>query len=422
MPAPPVGTPGGAAPVAHYLEAVLISLLLRFKICLNTLEFTFVSVLSHEAAVEMGNLSVVRGGVTMRVSLEVDSEVQALGDAFPGTTFTLVGRVVSVGAGDDGAAGAGELAAALLQLGVAVQQTEAGYTAVIRAGVKLTAGLDPAVVVAELQRTYLGTTFTLVGRVVSVGAGNDGAAGAGELAAALLRLGKPVHGIKSGYTSVIRAGVELTAGLDPAVMVGELQRNYPGTTFTLVGRVVSVGAGNDGAAGAVELAAALQRLGVALGNQSFAVRFSKIKDSDERAMAEAARAVATDSAGRLRSEVAAGSLKRSNEARALWMAVHPTGGQPIKVQVSQWVSSLKTTDDPRTGIAKARLAAAAARAARAGAGAGDGADLDAAAAGAATDADADADAGAGAAAAAAAAISPSEAAAALHADLFGVDI
>jgi hypothetical protein len=49
----------------------------------------------------------------------LDSEVQALSEAFSGTAFTVVNRLVSVKAGSMGAASAGALMAVLLQLGKA---------------------------------------------------------------------------------------------------------------------------------------------------------------------------------------------------------------------------------------------------------------------------------------------------------------
>jgi hypothetical protein len=76
-----------------------------------------VSVLDHEAAVELGCLAVVRRGVTLFTYLDAVQVVRDLAEQFEHTLFTLDGRVVSVKAGGMGSATALALKNALMKVG-----------------------------------------------------------------------------------------------------------------------------------------------------------------------------------------------------------------------------------------------------------------------------------------------------------------
>ena len=74
----------------------------------------------------MGDLSVLRGGVEVREGLDFDSALEALQDGFTAVTFTRKGCVISVAPVDEGDAEARAVKLALLAVGTAKQQAEAG--------------------------------------------------------------------------------------------------------------------------------------------------------------------------------------------------------------------------------------------------------------------------------------------------------
>jgi len=102
--------------------------------------------------------------------------------------------------------------------------------------------------------------------------------------------------------------------------------------------------------------------------KSYAARFEKIEDEEERDEAVEARAAATYADGRSASAAAASSLAAADEKVDLWMAVHPGLSRPSVAVTRAWTTSLADEGAPRTGIVNARLAAATAKAARAAAG------------------------------------------------------
>ncbi len=130
--APSVAVPGGASPVVHYVEALLISLLRPYNECINVLFWTFTGVLSHEQAVVMGSeggpiggpASNVRGGVTLAEGTDAQAALKKLENAF-GEIFTLKDGVIKA-TGDLDDVDLGKLKTAMQALGIFLKASEGG--------------------------------------------------------------------------------------------------------------------------------------------------------------------------------------------------------------------------------------------------------------------------------------------------------
>ena len=170
----------------------------------------------------------------------------------------LEGRIISVPApGSMGGESAKNVKDAMIKVGKSVQQTDAGYQAVVTNGVTLNSGLNMKNELDKLQKAFPGTTFTVDNRVIKVETNAFGRASAEQLAAALQRIGKSVHGTKT----VVTNGVTLNDGLNMKTELGKLRDDFPGTTFTVDNRVIKVETNNFGGTSAGQLAAALQGIG-----------------------------------------------------------------------------------------------------------------------------------------------------------------
>ena len=191
---PAESVPGGAAPVVHFAEAMLIQLLRQYEISINVMEWTFSGVLSHEAAVDMGSLSVVRNGVTVYADSDMKNELGKLRSDFPGTAFTVDNRVIKVETNAFGGASAKQLADALQRIGKSVH----GYQTVVTNGVTLNDGLNMKTELRKLHKDFPDTTFTIEKRVIMVETDKFGGATTGQLAGALLKIGKSVQHAHAG--------------------------------------------------------------------------------------------------------------------------------------------------------------------------------------------------------------------------------
>ena len=113
----------------------------------------------------------------------------SLQDGFTAVTFTRKGCVISVAPVDEGDAEARAVKQALLAVGTAKQQAEAGDLSVLQGGIELRDDLDPATVLADLRSRFPAVTFTRKGRVISVAPGDEDDADARAVKEALLAVG-----------------------------------------------------------------------------------------------------------------------------------------------------------------------------------------------------------------------------------------